>query len=77
MAGLVDGDAPLLVRAGQAVELLAEDDLVDRPLEVAGGDLVGAVAAGGDGRLVDEAFEVGAGKPERIGGHDFEIDVGG
>jgi hypothetical protein len=44
---------------------------------VAGGNLLGPVAQGGDGRLVDEAFQMRAREAEGIGGHGLQIGVGG
>ena len=58
-------------------EFRAHRDLVLRVQQIDHRDAIAVAARGQDGRLVDQVFQVGAGKAGRLLGDHVQVDVGG
>jgi hypothetical protein len=78
-----DGDVPRLVNGrrvplvffhDQRLALVAHGDAIARELDVVVTDRVGAVARGEDGRLVEQACQIGARAARRRARHGAELD---
>ena len=77
MAGLVVGDALLLVGVHDAaLALQADGAAFDRLVELGHGDAVLAVAGRHQGGLVDQVGQVGADRAGRQAGDVAQVDVG-
>ena len=70
------GDLALLRREQPGLLLGPGDDAHDALFELEVADLLGALAGGEQGRLVDEVGQVGAGEPRRLAGEGLEVDGG-
>ena len=75
MTGLVVGEDALLLLGDDAALLEACHDALHRRVEVLVADLAGMAAAGGDGGLVGDVREVGAGEPCRLAGDRLQVDA--
>ena len=77
MAGLVEGRDPLVLRRDHVLALRAEDDLVERGVEILGVDGRLVLAGGQQRGLVDQVGQVGPAHADGAPGDPFEVDVGG
>ncbi len=75
MAGLVVREDALLLLGDDPALLEARDDALHGGVEVLGGDLLRQPAARGDGSLVRDVREVGAGEPCGLAGDGLQVDV--